>query len=129
MRRCIKTISITFLVIALFAGCTNSNNYNTAYEILDNGQVYIKLKGKRQSMVHDPGSIGNTYEDSILIPVPSSANGIIYGKDIPVKKGFYKYLGNISIQGDQLKVDLLVDNTDNKKKDGSIWNGKYILRK
>ena len=80
-------------------------------------------------MVHDPISIilNKTYEDSILIPIPTLADGTIEGKDIPVEKGYYNYQGEIIINKKQLKVNLLINNTDDKKIEPLDWNGEYNL--
>jgi hypothetical protein len=82
-------------------------------------------------MAHDPISVakGETYKDSILIEVPALMDGAIEGKDIPVSKGNYRYLGNMTIEGNRLKVNLLIDDTDYKKQRPLTWNGEYNLIK
>jgi hypothetical protein len=116
-----------FLIVSIIISCTNSKNFKQAYGLTQNGQAYIKLKGVRQSMAHDPGSLDKTYEDSILIQVPSFENGVINGENIPVEKGQYKYSGTIMINGNDLKVDLLINDTDVKKLRQLTWNGTYKL--
>lgn len=80
-------------------------------------------------MGHDPGSVlsNETYEDSVVLQVPSLQDGTINGKEIPVRKGYYKYLGQIVIDGKKIQVDLSYDNSDDKKIEPTSWNGKYIL--
>ena len=78
-------------------------------------------------MSHDPGSLGKTDQDSILIQVPSFKNGVINGENIPVEKGQYKYSGTLTINGNDLKVDLLINDTDDKKLRPLTWNGTYKL--
>ena len=51
----------------------------------------------------------------MLIPLNKLTDGIIRGEDIPVEKGYYKYLGNISIDKNKIQVNLLIDNTDKKQ--------------
>ena len=116
-----------FLSVSLIISCTNSKNFKRAYGLTKNGQTYIKLKGTRESMAHDPSSLDKTYQDSILIQVPSFANGVIKGENIPVEKGNYKYSGTLTINGDDLKVDLLINDTDDKKLRSLTWNGAYKL--
>jgi len=116
-----------FLVVLIIISCTNSKNFKQAYGLSQNGQAYIKLKGARQLMTHDPSSLDKTYQDSILIQVPSFENGIISGKNIPVEKGQYRYSGTLTINGDDLKVDLLINDTDDKTLRPLTWNGNYKL--
>ena len=80
-------------------------------------------------MGHDPGSVlsNETYEDSVILQVPSLQDGTIKGEEIPVRKGRYKYLGQIVIDGKKVQVDLSYDNTDDKKIEPISWNGEYVL--
>jgi hypothetical protein len=110
------------------SSCSNSGNYKEAYGINVSEHKFIKLLAERQPIVHSPGDLlAKTYKDSILIPAPSFESGIIHGKDVPVPKGYYNYLGTITINGNDLKVDLLFDNTDDKKPEQFGWNGNYKL--
>ena len=67
-----------------------------------------------------------TYEDSTLIPIPKT-EGKIEGTDIPVQKGYYNYKGYILIDKNDLTINLLIDDTDDKKLRPDTWNGKYSL--
>lgn len=80
-------------------------------------------------MVHDLGSIfsNNTYEDSVILQVPSLQDGVVMGREIPVEEGYYKYLGEIVIQKEKLQVNLSFDNTDEKKAEPISWNGNYVF--
>lgn len=80
-------------------------------------------------MGHDPGSVlsNETYEDSVVLQVPSLRDGIIRGEEIPVQPGRYKYLGQIVIDGKKVQVKLSYENTDDKKLEPTSWNGEYIL--
>lgn len=122
-------IQACIVIVVLLNSCSQVENYDTAYGIIENGQAFIKLKGKRASMAHDLGSLNNYYEDSILIPVPSLKDGIIEGKDIITKIGYYKYLGTIKIDGNHLIVNLSYDDTDDQKIRESSWNDEYDLVK
>jgi hypothetical protein len=115
----------------LHFSCSNAQNDKDAYIVEQDGRTYIKLSGKRKLMAHDPISVakGETYKDSILIEVPALMDGAIEGKDIPVSKGNYRYLGNMTIEGNRLKVNLLIDDTDDKKQRPLTWNGEYNLIK
>ena len=84
--------------------------------------VFIKLKGKRVPL-HNPG----TYEDSTLIQIPKLQDGRIEGKDILVKKGHFNFKGFILINKSNLTVNLLVDDTADKKLRSLSWNGEYNL--
>ena len=68
----------------------------------------------------------STYEDSIFFFVPRP-EGIIEGKEIPVKEGYYKYQGYILISSNKATVNLLFDNYDDKRLDPVSWNGEYNL--
>jgi hypothetical protein len=109
---------LSFLSI-LLVSCSGGDNYETAYAFVKDGKTFIKLKGKRQLAAHDPGSTlsKKTYLDSIFLQVPSLQNGTINGKYIPARQGNYKYVGNVTIQDDKVRVNLSYDNTDDKKVD------------
>jgi hypothetical protein len=118
-----------FIVIILFR--PSCENYKDAHlKIIDNKTLLV-LKGKRKLMAHEPISIfiGKTYEDSISFPLPYVLDGIIEGNRIDVKKGYYKYKGNIEFKGTKLKVNLFYDNRDDKKIEPLDWNGDYNLVK
>src|SRR5215208_3737459 len=101
------TYLVSFLPL-LLCSCTGGENYEKAYGFEKDGKSFIELKGKRKLAAHDPGSLvsNETYEDSLVIQVPSLQNGDISGRDIPVKRGHYKYLGNVTIQDDRVQVKL-----------------------
>jgi hypothetical protein len=115
--------------LLVISSCSESENYKTAYGFEKDGKTFIKLKGKRQLATHNPSSVisNKTYEDSLVIEVPSLQNSKINGKDIPVRKGYYKYLGEVIIQGAKVQVNLNYDNTDDKKIEPISWNGEYNL--
>jgi hypothetical protein len=81
-------------------------------------------------MAHDPisflfrGSSPST--DSFLVP---RITGEVHGAEIPVKKGYYAYLGKIEFRENSVLVNLFIDNTDDKKIYPALWNGTYILKK
>lgn len=125
-----KSCSCLLAILSLlFISCSGSENYEKAFGYDQNGKSFIKVKGKRKLMGHDPGSVlsNETYEDSVIFQVPSLQAGTIKGEDIPVQKGRYKYLGQIIIDGDNVQVNLSYDNTDDKKIQPTSWNGKYFL--
>lgn len=120
---------LSSLLCLLLVSCSQSENYKEAYGYEVNGQTFIKLKGKRQLAAHDPGSIlsNKRYEDSLLLQVPSLENGTIEGKEIPVRPGYYQYLGEVTIQEGKVRVNLSYDNTDDRKIEPLSWNGEYVL--
>ena len=113
----------------LFVSCSGSKNYQEAYGYKQGDKSFIKIKGKRKLMAHDPGSVlsDETYEDSVILQVPSLQDGTIKGEEIPVQQGRYKYLGQIIIDGKNIQVNLSYDNTDDKKIEPTSWNGEYTL--
>ena len=117
-----------FLFIIFLVGCANAQNYEQAYVVKKGDKVFIELKGKRKYLVHNPSDIDKTYEDSILIEIQEFKDGMIDGKTIPVKPGYYKYEGNILINKNRLKVNLLINNTDDKILNPSDWNGEYVVK-
>lgn len=120
------------LLISLTISCNNPTNYKNAYLETLNDKTVLKIKGKRRYMVHDFISIfrNDMYEDSCLIQIPKLCNNCtISGKDIPTKEGFYKFSGQIKIEGNIANVELQVDNTDDKAVYPYDWNGKYSLEK
>jgi len=82
-------------------------------------------------MVHDPLSLfrDNTYEDSLVIQVPSLTNCVLKGSQIPVEEGNYKYVGTVTISGTVLNVHLFIKNTSDHVDDPVSWNGTYELVK
>jgi hypothetical protein len=129
LRNLYKTILL--LLCFYFVSCSKTKNHKNAFGYEENGQTFIKLKDKLSYMAHDPISVflNKKYWDSIIITIPSLRNGKIDGADIPAPKGYYKYSGDISINGDELHVNLLINNTDDKKIIPFEWNGKYVFRK
>jgi hypothetical protein len=118
---------LIFLSIFKVSACSNGENYKKAYIERIGNKTFIKLKGKRELMVHSPGSIfsNKTYEDSLLIQIPEFRQGVIDGTMIPVKKGDFSYKGSILIKPDYLKVNLFIDDTASKKLRALSWNGNY----
>lgn len=124
-----KRITPQFLILALAViifSCgprlnLEAENYKNARLVTLNDSIFLKLNGRRVYL-HDTG----IYEDSILIFMPQ-LNGRINGSDLPAQKGYYKYLGFILMDSNKVKVNLLLDNTDDKRIDTSAWNGEYYL--
>ena len=79
-------------------------------------------------MVHDPVSLflRKTYEDSTNYIIPRK-QGIIKGEELTTEPGYYKSVGTITIQNNQVEINLSADNYDDKKLDPDTWNGKYKL--
>ena len=129
LRNLYKTILL--LLCFYFVSCSKTKNHKNAFGYEENGQTFIKLKDKLSYMAHDPISVflNKKYWDSIILTIPSLRNGKIDGADIPAPKGYYKYSGDITINGDELHVNLLINNTDDKKIIPFEWNGKYVFRK
>ena len=119
--RFILTILLGIIFLLQFGCGSEAVNYKIAHLVTINDTTYLKLKGKRVA-IHFSG----TYEDSTLIPIPKS-EGRREGKDIPVQKGYYNYKGYILISKDDLSVNLLIDDTGDKRLRPVTWNGEYSL--
>jgi hypothetical protein len=118
-----------FLLVVLSAiSCTGVHDDPIAQRVERGQQKYIMLTGKRKLNTHDPASIGQTYQDTFLIQVPSFSNGTIHGRDIQVKQGYYMYSGALTISEDRLEVDLTYSNTDDHITEPLSWNGTYRLK-
>jgi hypothetical protein len=124
---CFFSLILSLLIVS----CSGNENNKTAYGFEKDGKTFIKLKGKRKLAAHALNSAlsNTTYKDSLILEVPSLQNSKVNGKDIPVRKGYYKYLGNLTIQGNKVQVNLSYDNTDDKVTEPTSWNGEYILVK
>lgn len=115
--------------MAPILGCSsNVENYRNAYYSVAGEHYVVTLRGKRNRMAHDPISalLARTYEEVERIEVPRIA-GVVEGREIPVPKGYYGYVGRIVFFGTQMKIDLYYDNHDESKIEPSSWNGDYIL--
>lgn len=54
--------------------------------------------------------------------------GTVQGDEIPVKKGYYKYVGEIIFAKEIMTLDLYYDDTDRMTKTPLTWNGEYTLK-
>jgi len=124
-------VRIVLLVIIFLyvSSCEGNKNYKVAYIIREKNLFFIKLTGKRELISHDPQDIikAKTYDDSLIIQIPSLKDGVVKGEDIPVKKGYYKYKRELVIKNKILEVFLFYDNYDDKKLEPLSWNGRYKL--
>jgi hypothetical protein len=122
--------SFVLLIFLSLISCSFPTNYKDAYLVKVNDTVLLKVKGERRLMVHDFISMftDNLYEDSCLIPIMRNCNDcVIYGKDIPIEEGHYKFLGQIKIENKTADVQLQYNNTDDKCLESFGWNGRYVL--
>ena len=89
----------------------------------------MTLTGERLLLAHDPISFlkRGTYTDTLRLIIPRD-KGEISGADISTEKGHYKMIGTLSIDGEQMEVDLYYDNYDNKIKDPLSWNDNYKIK-
>ena len=129
-----KILLIVFLIIVfvliyfLFFSASSATNYKIAYIIKEQNHFKVTVKGKRSYMVHDIISLfkNKFYEDSTEFIIPRS-NGIINGEELPNKPGYYKLVGTITIQNNEMKINLFIDNYDDKRLESDSWNGRYKL--
>ena len=126
-----RSFSVIFLIIisTLLFSHSHAQNDKEAVVVEKEGKTYLRLTGKRKLMAHDPISLlkGEKYKDTVLIEVPSVKDGSIEGANIPVRKGHFNFLGQITIDGNKLIVELMINDTDDNKLRPYSWNGKYIL--
>ncbi|MEO7213980.1 MAG: hypothetical protein ABIR72_24070 [Mucilaginibacter sp.] len=86
-------------------------------------------------MSHDFVSLFNnkTYEDSVLIPVPSTGDKRIPGREIVFDNGYnkYSYDGYVLIKGKKLSINFYYSEKGDKteKKYFYVWNGDYVLHR
>jgi hypothetical protein len=80
-------------------------------------------------MSHDPFSAftSGTSPTSEILLLPR-VTGRVNGSEIPFKEGDYSYVGTIEFNGGVMHRDLYYDNTDDKKRTKTAWNGRYELR-
>lgn len=121
--------SAVAVLIAPILGCSSKvENYSNAYYSVAGEHYVVTLKGKRNRMAHDSISalLARTYEEVETIEVPR-IDGVVEGREIPVPKGCYGYVGRIAFAGTEMKIDLYYDNYDDGKKEPLSWNGDYML--
>ena len=113
------------------SSCQKVGNNKIAKIIINENKTYIQLTGKRKALTHDFISIfqNNLINDTLLLPMHSEKDSIIYGKDINVEEGYYKYTGYVIIKPYSLFVNLFLINTDLNKQVPELYNGKYILKR
>ncbi|WP_348099186.1 hypothetical protein [Mucilaginibacter sp.] len=115
--------------------CNQAENYQDAHFVLKDKRPFIKLRGKRNLMSHDFVSLFNnkTYEDSVLIPVPSTGDKRIPGREIVFDNGYnkYSYDGYVLIKGKKLSINFYYSEKGDKteKKYFYVWNGDYVLHR
>ncbi len=124
----ISSFFIAGIAMYVFLFTSPSTNYKIAFIVTEKDHFILTVKGRRQLMVHDPVSLflRKTYEDSINYIVPRK-QGVIKGEELPTVPGYYKSVGTITIQSNQVEIDLSKDNYDDKKLTPDNWNGKYKL--
>lgn len=121
-------IFISTIITYFFLFTSSAKNYKKAFIKPINNQFIVTVKGKRVLMAHDLFSLlfNKTYEDSMIYIIPRN-KGLIKGQELPQRKGYYNPEGSITIQGNQLKVDLLYNNYDQNIIEAGSWNGSYEL--
>lgn len=126
------TLWLMLILGILLQSCSTKENYETAALERKGDRVFLKLRGRRPLMSHDPISlvIRKTYEDSISFDITSIERGFVDGASIPVPSGNYKMLGSITISKQKATIALKYANTDDSREDPLSWNGEYkILEK
>ena len=119
---------ISGITTYVFLFTSLSTNYKTAFIATEKDHFILTVKGRRLLMVHDPVSLflRKTYEDSTNYILPRM-QGFIKGEELLTKPGYYKSVGAINIQDNQVEINLSIANYDDKIFDPDSWNGKYKL--
>ena len=129
---CMSTSSPTLYIagglLILMSACSKTGNYERAYLTVYGGRYFVEMKGTRRLMAHDPFSAirGRTYEDTLMIELPR-IEGVIKGSEIPVPPDKLRYVGEIVITKNKMKVDLYYDDRSANKKVPLPWNDEYTL--
>lgn len=118
-----------FIVLCLvLSACSPASNDPVGhYRLVENGYE-IRLTGQRKNMSHDLSGMisSNTSKAEVKFRVPK-LQGIVKGHEIPVEKGYYKYVGEILFNDEKMVVNLRVVDTDAKVEKNISWNGAYTL--
>jgi hypothetical protein len=124
----ILTIPLTLALAFYLFGSPVKNNESATIQKFENHYI-VTATGKRLLMAHDLISLlmRRTYMDTIKFIIPRT-DGIINGQEIPTEVGYYKMLGTLTIQNEEMNVDLYYDNYDGKIQDPLSWNGVYKLQ-
>ena len=132
-----KTPLILFVVFVIGAVAINftkgPRNIPDALISEQAGAFGLHLSRWGGIMVHDPISLvtelvcPTTVLDTETLIIPRD-QGVIEGREIPHKPGYYGFLGTIRISGTDMVIDLRVDDTDDHAGRPSIWNGQYHLQ-
>ena len=126
--RLYSALIISLIIVSYFVFYSPVKNNDIA-EIKANENGYeLRLTGKKSYMSHEFISLfsKDTYSDTLRITLPRK-QGIINGGEIANPKGYYEYLGTITIENNKVNVDLYYDNYDDNSKDELVWNGKYEI--
>ena len=120
-----KYLLIGFLFLV---GCAKSTNDSVATYIQLGDSYKVTLTGERVNMSHDIFSVRSTSPTSEVFLLPR-ISGEVEGHEIPVKKGYYAYVGKVTFSDNSMVVELYSEDTDSKSKRAISWNGTYQLRK
>lgn len=126
------SLTLFWLLIA-FASCNRAKNYKDAYVVVKNNKPFIKLKGRRNLMVHDPISLleNKTYEDSVFVPLSNLKDGnnktnvVIDLGGVPIL-----WKGVITINNKELKLylfDIYLTSKNKVEVEAFSWNGEYHI--
>lgn len=126
----LKQIMCIFYLLSCLtlSACSGSSNEPMVrYQKIMDGYE-IRLAGQREKMSHDliNSLFPHTYAVEEILIVPR-LQGIVYGSEIPAKKGNYKYAGVIRFNGETMVIDLRYVDTDQKIERNISWNGTYKL--
>jgi hypothetical protein len=122
-----RVLSIIFIL--LLSGCAkNYNNEVATYKAVGSRYV-LTVTGMRGNMAHDPISLlfRGSHEASQSFDIPR-ISGTVKGSEIITPKGYYGFLGQINFSGENVTMQLLINNYDDNTQPELNWNGKYVLK-
>jgi hypothetical protein len=117
-------VSLALLVLA----CSRASNNENAYVTKQGAGYLVEMKGQRLLMAHDPISWirGRTSEDTLTLELPRT-DGVVEGREIPVKPDTLRYTGRVVLSNGRMTVDLHYVNRDGTTEAPLPWNGRYKL--
>ena len=122
------SLVVICLVATLVSSCGRASNDERASYTTQGSSYLVEMKGRRLLMAHDPLSWlrGRTYEDTLTLELPR-IDGVVEGREIPVKPDKLRYTGRVVMTSGRMTVDLHYVNRDGRTEAPLPWNGEYKL--
>jgi hypothetical protein len=122
------SLMVICLAATLVSACGRASNEERASFTKQGSTYLVEMKGQRLVMAHDPLSWirGRTYQDTLTLQLPR-IDGVVEGREIPVKPDKLRYTGRVVISNGRMKVELHYVNHDGKTEGPLPWNDEYTL--